>query len=136
MTINLGNIVLDLNMVMNGFLFFNVILKDENGFLTFQMFFFILFVLFIMVHMFVYCYVGELLLVESSSLGIAAYESRWYNVAPSDAKCLLFIIVRSSRPIYLKAGKFGIFSMEMFSKILRTAMGYLSVLLTVSSSDD
>nr|XP_031841675.1 uncharacterized protein LOC116430985 [Nomia melanderi] len=156
-----------------GFLFFNVILKDENGFLTFQMLFFILFVLFITVHMYVYCYVGELLLVQlqlritcsqttrthsisllyeklrqveqtlqqrnmfqSSSLGIAAYESKWYNVAPSDAKCLLFIILRSTRPIYLKAGKFGIFSMEMFSSILRTAMGYLSVLLTISGGDE
>ncbi|XP_076221792.1 uncharacterized protein LOC116430978 [Nomia melanderi] len=114
-----------------GFLFFNVILKDENGFLTFQMLFFILFVLFITVHMYVYCYVGELLLVQSSSLGIAAYESKWYNVAPSDAKCLLFIILRSTRPIYLKAGKFGIFSMEMFSSVLRTSAGYLSVLLAM-----
>nr|XP_031841650.1 odorant receptor 4-like [Nomia melanderi] len=119
-----------------GFSFFNVILKDENGLLTFQMFFFVLYVSFVIVHMFVYCYVGDLLLVQSSSLGMSAYKSRWYNVAPSDARCLLFIMLRSTRPLCLTAGKFGIFSMEMFSSILRTAMGYLSVLLTVSSGDN
>ncbi|XP_076221436.1 odorant receptor 4-like isoform X2 [Nomia melanderi] len=73
---------------------------------------------------------------NSSSLGMSAYKSRWYNVAPSDARCLLFIMLRSTRPLCLTAGKFGIFSMEMFSSILRTAMGYLSVLLTVSSGDN
>ncbi|KAK1133299.1 hypothetical protein K0M31_011115 [Melipona bicolor] len=44
-----------------------------------------------------------------------AYESNWYNVSPSEARCLLFIMNRSTRPLCLTAGKFGTFSMEMFS---------------------
>nr|XP_033333758.1 odorant receptor 9a-like [Megalopta genalis] len=119
-----------------GFLFFNVILKSNDGMLNFQMLFFVLFISFIIVHMYVYCYVGELLRVQSSNMAIAAYDTNWYNVAPPEAKCLIFIMLRSMRPLCLTAGKFGIFSMEMFSTILRTAMGYLSVLVTVSSFDD
>nr|XP_012150719.1 PREDICTED: uncharacterized protein LOC105661759 isoform X1 [Megachile rotundata] len=65
----------------------------------------------------------------------AAYESNWFNVSPREARCLLFIMNRSHRPLCLTAGKFSTFSMELFSTILKTAMGYLSVLLTVASSD-
>ncbi|XP_076656362.1 uncharacterized protein LOC143361007 [Halictus rubicundus] len=119
-----------------GFLFFNVILTSDEGMLNFQLVFFVLFISFVIVHMFVYCYVGELLRVQSSNMAVAAYESRWYNVAPPEAKCLVFVMLRSKRPLCLTAGKFGTFSMEMFSTILRTAMGYLSVLVTVSSVDN
>ncbi|XP_078038243.1 uncharacterized protein LOC144470680 [Augochlora pura] len=125
-----------LEICFQGFLFFNVMLKSGDGLLNFQMLFFVLFISFIIVHMYVYCYVGELLRVQSSEMAVAAYDSSWYNVAPPEAKCLIFIMLRSTRPLCLTAGKFGIFSMEMFSTILRTALGYLSVLVTVSSVDD
>nr|XP_031841664.1 odorant receptor 47a-like [Nomia melanderi] len=113
-----------------------VLFVSETGISAFQTIFFTLFILFVIVHVYLYCYVGELLRVHSSSMAIAAYESNWYNVAPSEAKCLLFIMLRSTRPLRLTAGKFSTFSMEMFNTILRTAMGYLSVLLTVSSNLD
>nr|XP_012150730.1 PREDICTED: uncharacterized protein LOC105661759 isoform X2 [Megachile rotundata] len=47
----------------------------------------------------------------------AAYESNWFNVSPREARCLLFIMNRSHRPLCLTAGKFSTFSMELFSTI-------------------
>ncbi|KAK9309149.1 hypothetical protein QLX08_001106 [Tetragonisca angustula] len=76
-----------------------------------------------------------MLLIQGKEMSDCAYESNWYNVSPSEARCLLFIMNRSTRPLCLTAGKFGTFSMQMFSSILKTAMGYLSVLLTVTSND-
>ncbi|XP_076287589.1 uncharacterized protein LOC143212564 [Lasioglossum baleicum] len=99
-----------------GYLFFNVILKNEEGILNFQFLFLVLFISFVIVHMFVYCYVGEMLRVQSTDMAVSAYEARWYNVAPPEAKCLQFVMLRSTRPLCLTAGKFGTFSMEMFSR--------------------
>ncbi|XP_076621282.1 odorant receptor 4-like [Colletes latitarsis] len=101
-----------------------------------QMAFFVLFVSFIIVHMYIYCYIGEMLLFHSTGMNISAYNSNWFNVSPADARCLIFIMCRSTRPACLRAGKFGIFSLEMFSTILRTSMGYLSVLLSVTGGSD
>ncbi|XP_076683141.1 odorant receptor 13a-like [Andrena cerasifolii] len=122
-----------IEMCFQGFLFFNFVQHTEEGIWNFQLVFFVLFVNFIVVHMYIYCYVGEMLLVQSNGMAISAYNSSWFNVAPQEAKCLLFIMNRSIRPLRLTAGKFGTFSIEMFSAILRTAMGYLSVLLTVQA---
>ncbi|XP_076173390.1 odorant receptor 13a-like [Ptiloglossa arizonensis] len=125
-----------IEICFQGFLFFSVILKNEEGIFNFQLVFFVLFVSFIIVHMYIYCYIGELLQVQSSGMAISAYKSNWFNVSRREARCLLFIMCRSTRPLCLTAGKFGTFSMEMFSGILRTAMGYLSVLLTVTGAND
>ncbi|XP_076683169.1 uncharacterized protein LOC143376575 [Andrena cerasifolii] len=125
-----------IEICFQGFLFFNVILQNEDGIWNFQLVFFVLFVTFVVVHIYLYCYVGEMLLVQSNGMANSAYNSTWFNVSSQDAKCLLFIMNRSIRPLRLTAGKFGTFSIEMFSAIIRTAMGYLSVLLTVSAGSD
>ncbi|XP_029038560.2 uncharacterized protein LOC114873922 [Osmia bicornis bicornis] len=80
------------------------------------------------------CFQG-FIVFSNSEMSNSAYESNWFNVSPSESKCLLFIMQRSHRPLCLTAGKFSTFSIELFSTILKTSMGYLSVLLTVASSD-
>ncbi|XP_043519502.1 odorant receptor 13a-like [Frieseomelitta varia] len=120
-----------IEICLQGFILLNVILQNENGIFHFQMVHFIIFISFVLVHIYLYCYIGEMLLVQNRELSDCAYESNWYNVSPPEARCLLFIMKRSIRPLRLTAGKFSTFSMEMFSSILKTAMGYLSVLLTV-----
>ncbi|XP_018393407.1 PREDICTED: odorant receptor 13a-like [Cyphomyrmex costatus] len=87
---------------------------------------------FVLAHLYVYCYVGEMLLVQSTEIGFSAYESNWFNVPGKEARNLLFILHRSTAPLCLTAGKFSTFSLQMFSKIVRTSLGYLSVLLTVT----
>ncbi|XP_015183121.1 PREDICTED: uncharacterized protein LOC107069909 isoform X2 [Polistes dominula] len=73
-------------------------------------------------------------LFRSSGMGTSAYKSQWFNLLPKDSRNIIFVIYRSSIPLCLTAGKFSIFSMEMFSNILKTSIGYLSVLLTVSDN--
>ncbi|XP_011062735.1 PREDICTED: odorant receptor 13a-like [Acromyrmex echinatior] len=111
---------------------FQVFTEEENESMTFQLIFLISFVGFILVHLYIYCYVGEMLLVQSTEIGFSAYESNWFNVPGKEARNLLFIIHRSTAPLCLTAGKFSTFSLQMFSKIVRTSLGYLSVLLTVT----
>ncbi|KAF7410511.1 hypothetical protein HZH68_004892 [Vespula germanica] len=88
------------------------------------------------IQLYLYCYVGEMLIVESSAIGTSAYMSEWFNMFPKDARNILFVMHRSSIPLRLTAGKFGTISMEMFSNILRTSVGYLSVLLTVTDKNN
>ncbi|XP_018048232.1 PREDICTED: odorant receptor 4-like [Atta colombica] len=109
-----------------------LIKEEENESMTFQLIFLIIFVGFILVHLYIYCYVGEMLLVQSTEIGFSAYESNWFNVSGKEARNLLLIIHKSTTPLCLTAGKFSTFSLQMFSKIVRTSLGYLSVLLTVT----
>ncbi|XP_012059535.1 PREDICTED: uncharacterized protein LOC105622729 [Atta cephalotes] len=67
----------------------------------------------------------------STNMAYGIYECKWYNLPSKDAKDLMFIVYRSKIPLKLTAGKFGIFSIEMFGSTIKTAMGYLSALLTI-----
>ncbi|XP_018305102.1 odorant receptor 115 [Mycetomoellerius zeteki] len=69
---------------------------------------------------------------RSTEIGLSAYESNWFNMPGKEARNLLLIMHRSTIPLYLTAGKFSTFSLQMFSKIVRSSLGYLSVLLTVT----
>ncbi|XP_018305104.1 uncharacterized protein [Mycetomoellerius zeteki] len=50
----------------------------------------------------------------STNMAYGVYECKWYNLPSKDAKDLMFIVYRSKIPLKLTAGKFGIFSIEMF----------------------
>ncbi|KYQ54365.1 Putative odorant receptor 13a [Trachymyrmex zeteki] len=120
-------------LCFQGFQVFRVLInEEENESMTFQLIFLIIFVGFILVHLYIYCYVGEMLLVQSTEIGLSAYESNWFNMPGKEARNLLLIMHRSTIPLYLTAGKFSTFSLQMFSKIVRSSLGYLSVLLTVT----
>ncbi|XP_046815752.1 uncharacterized protein LOC124422862 [Vespa crabro] len=62
----------------------------------------------------------------------AAYECKWYDLSPNEAKSLMIIMHRARVPLCITAGKFSIFSHQLFTDILKTSMGYLSVLLAVN----
>lgn len=50
-------------------------------------------------------------------MAYGVYECKWYNLPPKNAKDLMIIAHRSKIPLKLTAGKFGIFSMEMFGTV-------------------
>ncbi|XP_015183225.1 PREDICTED: odorant receptor coreceptor-like [Polistes dominula] len=93
------------------------------------------YVCYILVQLYLYCYVGERLLSESTGMASAAYECEWYNLSPNEAKCLILIMRRARSPLRITAGKFCSFNHELFSEVVRTSMGYLSVLYAVKSED-
>ncbi|XP_036139579.1 odorant receptor 4 [Monomorium pharaonis] len=87
--------------------------------------------IFILTHLYIYCYSAERLLTESANMAYGVYDCKWYEISAKDAKNLMFIIYQSTVPLRLMAGKFGTFSLEMFGTTVKTSMGYLSVLLTL-----
>jgi len=50
-------------------------------------------------------------------MAYCVYECKWYNIPAKDARNLIFIVHGSSIALKLTAGKFGIFSMEMFGAV-------------------
>ncbi|KAL2716819.1 odorant receptor 13a-like [Vespula squamosa] len=71
----------------------------------------------------------------SSKMADAAYQCKWYNMSAQEAKCLVLIIRRGRSPLCITAGRFCSFNLQLFTKILKTSMGYLSVLYTMKSKN-
>ncbi|KAF7410493.1 hypothetical protein HZH68_004874 [Vespula germanica] len=93
-----------------------------------EVFFFAFYTVYVLIQLYLYCYVGERLWTESTEIANAAYECKWYDLLPNEARTLILIIRRSRSPLRLTAGKFCVFNHELYSSVLRTSMGYLSVL--------
>ncbi|XP_046472626.2 odorant receptor 13a-like [Neodiprion pinetum] len=89
---------------------------------------FTLYVLSVIHHIFVYCYVGERLVQESTKVHDALSACRWYDMSSVHAKMLIVCMARSQKPLVLTAGKFCTFSMGSFANVMKTSMAYLSVL--------
>ncbi|XP_023313559.1 odorant receptor 82a-like [Trichogramma pretiosum] len=81
--------------------------------------------------LFMYCYMGEKLSTESSGLHYAVYEIEWYRLKPSESKLLMIVMHGTKKPLVITAGKFTNLSLSYFMQILKTASGYLSMLLAV-----
>ncbi|XP_015436275.1 PREDICTED: odorant receptor 13a [Dufourea novaeangliae] len=90
--------------------------------------FYILHVICTMLHLFIYCYVGEALVTESTGLGQSTYDCNWYDLPPKQAVSLVLIICRAKVSFQITAGKFSPFSLKLFSAVIKTSAGYLSVL--------
>ncbi|XP_011707039.1 PREDICTED: odorant receptor 49b-like, partial [Wasmannia auropunctata] len=60
----------------------------------------------------------------------AAYSSEWYVMDPKVAEDLLVLMTRGSKPIYLTVGKVSPVTMATFCGLLKTSVGYMSVLHT------
>ncbi|KAL2713488.1 odorant receptor 9a-like [Vespula squamosa] len=116
------------NLCVSGY---NAILHSSNG-ETLELFLFFIFSSIILSTLFVYCYTGECLIQESSDFAVAFYEYEWYNISPKDLKMILISMIGASKPLQLTSGKFFVLSLCTFTDILKTSMGYLSVLRTDS----
>ncbi|XP_046612748.1 odorant receptor 13a-like isoform X2 [Neodiprion virginianus] len=81
-----------------------------------------------LVDLYVYCFIGECLILESTRISDAVYDCAWYEMPPSQAKDLILVMARSQKPLHLTAGKVFVFSLEIFSEFVKTSMAYLSVL--------
>ncbi|XP_074113181.1 odorant receptor 13a-like, partial [Cotesia typhae] len=82
-------------------------------------------------HLFIFCWIGEQLINESKSISSSYYESSWYNYSPTNSRSLMLIGYRAMRPLYISAGKYARFSLNLFVSLLKTSMGYLSMLRAV-----
>ncbi|XP_014480045.1 PREDICTED: uncharacterized protein LOC106747216 [Dinoponera quadriceps] len=86
-------------------------------------------VIYFLLHMFLYCAIGEILVIQSEKIHRATYEYAWYTTEPIAAKNLLLIMLRSNKPLHITAGKTFPMTMATLCSLLKTSAGYISVLL-------
>ncbi|CAL7939524.1 unnamed protein product [Xylocopa violacea] len=101
---------------------------ETKEYLILHIFFMLFYVIYVMLQLYLYCYVGERLLIESIEMANAAYDAEWYKLSPKNARLLIIIICRSRLPLQITAGRFCSFTMMLYFQILKTSMGYVSVL--------
>ncbi|KAK9309135.1 hypothetical protein QLX08_001094 [Tetragonisca angustula] len=103
--------------------------EEAERYMIFQIAFLCIYIIYVMVQLYLYCYVGEKLTVESIDIADTAYHCEWYNLPPKDAGLLIIIMCRAtSSPLKLTAGKFCCFTILLYSQILKTSVSYISVL--------
>ncbi|KAL0100527.1 hypothetical protein PUN28_019677 [Cardiocondyla obscurior] len=69
-------------------------------------------------------------LISCNKIYYAAYSNKWYTMNPKVAEDLLLIMTRGSKPIYLTVGKVCPVTMATFCSLIKTSLGYISVLHT------
>ncbi|XP_011644861.1 odorant receptor 43a-like isoform X1 [Pogonomyrmex barbatus] len=82
-------------------------------------------------NIYILCYIGELLMEKSSQIGSICYMIKWYQLSPRSVRSLILIIVMSSHPIKLSAGRMADLSLSTFGNVLKTSVAYLSFLRTL-----
>ncbi|XP_011631563.1 odorant receptor 4-like isoform X2 [Pogonomyrmex barbatus] len=80
---------------------------------------------------FIFCYAGEYLKNKSKAIGMAAYNSAWYEMKPENSRNLIFVILRAQKQLTLTVGKIMDLSLESFTNIMKASGSYLSVLLAM-----
>ncbi|XP_035741498.1 odorant receptor 4-like [Vespa mandarinia] len=106
----------------------STIVDDDHSLLIIRLFFFTIYTTYVMLHIYLYCYIGQKLFSEGTKIAFAVYNCDWYHLSPNEARCLIIIMCRAQISSHITAGKFCSFNHELFSYILKTSMGYLSVL--------
>ncbi|XP_017101823.2 odorant receptor 82a [Drosophila bipectinata] len=84
----------------------------------------------IMLQLFMYCYGGEIIKVESLKVDIAVRLSDWHLATTTIRKSLAFIILRSQREVLIKAGFYEA-SLANFVAICRTAMSLITLIKSI-----
>ncbi|XP_024885001.1 odorant receptor 43a-like [Temnothorax curvispinosus] len=87
----------------------------------------------IFAHMCLYCALGEILVAQCNKIYYAAYSNKWYSMNPKITHNLLLLMIRGSIPVYLTAGKIFPITMATFCSLVKTSVGYISVLHTMRS---
>nr|AXM05183.1 odorant receptor [Campoletis chlorideae] len=83
------------------------------------------------VHMFFLCWQGQLLIDHSEQIFFKVYNVSWYNISLRAKKLLILIMMQSSVPCTMTAGKMFVMSLQNFALALKTSMSYFTVLLSM-----
>ncbi|KAL6254495.1 hypothetical protein P5V15_014548 [Pogonomyrmex californicus] len=117
------------NMIMIGCLAFVVVTAVGSPNAVEQIIKSFLFYVLTNVEAYIFCYAGEHLKTKSKEIGLAAYNSTWYNMKSKNSRVLLFIILRSQKQLTLTVGKMMELSLQSFTSIINASGSYLSILL-------
>ncbi|XP_039312092.1 odorant receptor 82a-like isoform X2 [Solenopsis invicta] len=115
---------------LHGFLIINAVSRDNHLSIT-QLVFYISSSVSFLMHTCLYCAVGELLVIQNEKIHSATWECIWYTLKPKAAKNLILIMLCAKKPLNITAGKIFPMTMSTFCSLLKTSMGYVSMLLAV-----
>nr|QNL15006.1 olfactory receptor 62 [Aulacocentrum confusum] len=93
--------------------------------------FYIQFLFYFMFMMLIYSWVGEKLITQCALLHMAACNTNWYSRKSHESLQLIILLVRSQYPLLLTAGKVASVRLTTFVSLLKTSIGYASVLRAV-----
>ncbi|XP_011631017.2 odorant receptor 85b-like [Pogonomyrmex barbatus] len=77
---------------------------------------------------FVICFAGEYLSLKGDSIISSTYDTLWYDMPSTQARIILFVIMRSQKRLTITAGKMIDMSFETFTNIMKASVSYISVL--------
>ncbi|XP_011861186.1 PREDICTED: odorant receptor 43a-like isoform X2 [Vollenhovia emeryi] len=72
-------------------------------------------------------------IITCNNIYYAVYSNQWYSMNPKATQNLLLLMIRGSKPVYLTAGKVFPLTMATFCSLVKTSVGYISVLHTTRS---
>ncbi|XP_053981118.1 odorant receptor 13a-like [Hylaeus volcanicus] len=75
-----------------------------------------------------FCFPGDILISESSSLNRAVYSIQWYELPAFIKNEVCMFMLRSQKPSYVTAGKIYVMHLENFTSTLSTALSYFMML--------
>ncbi|XP_053593907.1 odorant receptor 43a-like [Microplitis demolitor] len=116
---------------IQGFQFINVFTDTTIDLPITQIVFYMQFLSYCLFLTFVYSWVGETLLTQSSSIYMAACDCNWISCDHNESKDIILMIFRSQYPLQITAGNMIPLSMNTFLQLLKTSGGYISFLLAV-----
>ncbi|XP_014612513.1 PREDICTED: odorant receptor 4-like [Polistes canadensis] len=83
-------------------------------------------------NIFIFCYIGELLVDQCKKVGAASYNIEWYRLPKNVGLSLILLIAISNCPSKITAGKFFELSLFTFGKVLKTSVVYLNLIRTIT----
>ncbi|XP_026669568.1 odorant receptor 4-like [Ceratina calcarata] len=81
-------------------------------------------------NIFILCYIGDLLMEKTSSVGMSCFMINWYNLPSKTIQGLVLVIAMSGSPAKITAGSIVDLSLATFVNVLKTSLAYLSFLRT------
>ncbi|XP_076268078.1 putative odorant receptor 85d [Rhynchophorus ferrugineus] len=85
---------------------------------------------------FMICLSGQEITDKSRSVSEAIYNSNWYNLPVRLRKYVLIIMLRTIKPLRLKAEWVGIFTLPLSVNVFKTAYSFFTLLLTMTGPDE
>ncbi|CAG9857148.1 unnamed protein product [Phyllotreta striolata] len=86
----------------------------------------------ILLEIFLWCYFGNEVMIQSNLLCDAAYKCDWTDCSPTFKKHLLYFMTRSQMEMNIYAGSFFTLSLTTFVKIVKSSWSYFAVLISMN----
>ncbi|XP_008206776.1 odorant receptor 78 isoform X1 [Nasonia vitripennis] len=113
---------------------FKLIIALNDG--GFEFLVYVAFMFVALLQIFLYCRPGDELIVQSTAVGYAAYQSHWTSLEAESIRKIMFMILRSQTSLKMTAGNFYVLSLPNFTMILRMSMSFLSLLRAMYRKSD